>query len=326
MVLLLPIVGSAQTISNGTYMQSVLDRLYSEMMPMCGQLIGSARLIAGVAALCYIAMRVWKNIASAESVDLFGLMRPFVIGFCILIFPSVIALFNGILQPIVAATSAMRGNSQAVMEKYLALQESSVSGMGALNPANWIRAGIKEILEIVFQAAALIIDVIRTFYLIVLAIIGPIVFALSIFDGFQHLLTVWLARYINVYLWLPVANLFGAIIAKVQETMILNASVEDALPYSTTNWAYMAFLLIGIIGYFTVPSVANYIVNAGGGNALLHKVTTMTVGVAKQTASVATTSTTGMSADAFGKDANNMSRGMSEAGAANNYFKEKVKG
>ena len=34
-------------------------------------------------------------------------------------------------------------------------------------------------------------------------------------------------------------------------------------------------MIIGIIGYFTVPSVANYIIHAGGGNTLLYKVTNM---------------------------------------------------
>ncbi|QNL49717.1 hypothetical protein H8S90_23900 [Olivibacter sp. SDN3] len=34
-------------------------------------------------------------------------------------------------------------------------------------------------------------------------------------------------------------------------------------------------LLIGTVGYFTVPNVANYIVQAGGANALLQKVTSI---------------------------------------------------
>lgn len=324
MLVIMPMVVSAQSISNGEGLQFVLDQLYNNMMPMCSQLIGVARVIGGLAALCYIAMRVWKNIAAAEPVDVYGLARPFVIGLCIGLFPQVIALFNGILQPIVMATAAMVKNSNAAMEKYLGLHDSSTMGIGALNPANWIREGIKQILEFVFQAAALIIDVIRTFYLIVLAIIGPVVFALSIFDGFQHLLTVWLARYINVYLWLPVANIFGAIIAKIQESMITDTMPNiPGQPFSTTDWAYIAFLLIGIIGYFTVPSVANYIVNAGGGNTLLHKVTTMTVGAGKQAATMATT---GMSADAYGGAANKMSSNMSDAAASGGYFKDKVSG
>jgi hypothetical protein len=248
-------------------MQSILDQLYHDMMPMCKQLIGVARGIGGLASFVISPCVCGGSIAAAEPVDVYGLLRPFVIGFCILIFPSVIALFNGILQPTVTGTAAMVKNANQAMEKYLALHDTSTSLFGWLNPANWIREGIKELLELVFQAAALIIDVIRTFYLIVLAIIGPIVFALSIFDGFQHLLTVWLARYINVYLWLPVANIFGAIIAKIQENMVNPATSGITIPgqpFSTTDWAYIAFLMIGIVGYFTVPSVAGYIVNAGG--------------------------------------------------------------
>src|SRR5690554_1579400 len=46
---------------------------------------------------------------------------------------------------------------------------------------NWFR----NLLEVLFQAAALVIDTIRTFFLIVLSILGPIAFAISVWDGFQ---------------------------------------------------------------------------------------------------------------------------------------------
>jgi conjugative transposon TraJ protein len=103
------------------------------------------------------------------------------------------------------------------------------------------------------------------------------VFGLSIFDGLQNTLTVWIARYINVFLWPPVANIFGSIIAKIQENM-LRIDIEQINLYgdtffSSSDTAYIIFLIIGIIGYFTVPSVANYIVHAGGTNILLHKAT-----------------------------------------------------
>jgi len=44
-------------------------------------------------------------------------------------------------------------------------------------------------------------------------------------------------------------------------------------------------MVIGIIGYFTVPSIANYIVHAGGANALLYKATNMFSTGANSTAS-----------------------------------------
>jgi len=147
------------------------------------------------------------------------------------------------------------------------------------NFRNTVKQWMSEVLQVCYEAAALCINTIRTFYLIVLAILGPVVLGLSVFDGFQHTLTSWLAKYINVFLWLPVANIFGAIIGKIQQNMLTLdiaqvANTGDTF-FSSTDTAYLIFLIIGIIGYFTVPSVANYIVNAGGGNGLLQKVNTM---------------------------------------------------
>ena len=123
-------------------------------------------------------------------------------------------------------------------------------------------------LELVFNAAALIIDCLRTFFLIVLSILGPIAFAFSIYDGFQSTLTTWLTRYISIYLWLPVADIFSTILAKLQALMLQKDIAEMAadpnyIPQGT-NGIYITFMLIGIVGYFTIPSVAGWIVQAGG--------------------------------------------------------------
>jgi conjugative transposon TraJ protein len=138
---------------------------------------------------------------------------------------------------------------------------------------------MSEILNVLYLAAGLCINTIRTFYLIVLAILGPLVFGLSVFDGLHHTLTIWIARYINVFLWLPVANIFGSIIGKIQENM-LKVDIAQVQKYgdtffSSTDTAYLIFMVIGIVGYFTVPSIANYIVHAGGGNVLLFKTTNL---------------------------------------------------
>jgi conjugative transposon TraJ protein len=143
------------------------------------------------------------------------------------------------------------------------------------NFKNTVKQWMSEILHIIYEAAALCINTIRTFYLIVLAILGPIVLGISVFDGLHHTLSIYVARYINVFLWLPVANIFGAIISKIQENM-LKIDIQQVAKYgdtffSETDTAYLIFLVIGIVGYFTVPSVANYIVHAGGGNTLLYK-------------------------------------------------------
>ena len=309
-------------------LQGVLNNVYSEMLPMCSQLIGVARGIAGFGALWYIAARVWRHLANVEAVDFYPLLRPFALGMAILLFPTVIAVINGIMNPVVTATGGMVKNSDAAIEKLLAQKEAAIektdtwqmyvgddgegdrdkwykythpddpngdkegvfSGLGndvkfAMDKASYkfrnsVKQWMSEILQVVYEAAALCINTIRTFYLVVLAILGPLVFGIAVFDGFQHTLTTWLAKYLNVFLWLPVANIFGSIIGKVQENMLKLdiqqiGNAGDTF-FSSTDTAYLIFLLIGIVGYFTVPAVAGYIINPGGGNGLLNKVTNLT--------------------------------------------------
>lgn len=47
--------------------------------------------------------------------------------------------------------------------------------------------------------------------------------------------------------------------------------------FSSTDTAYIIFLIIGIAGYFCVPSVAGYIVHATGSSTIVQKVNTMVV-------------------------------------------------
>lgn len=375
--LILPFMSHAQGIAGEMKgMHGVLDQLYDEMMPLCSQLIGVGQGLAGFAAMWYIAARVWRHLANAEPIDFYPLFRPFVIGFCVLIFPSILGLINSIMKPTVTATAAMvEGSDKAIAvlleKKEQAIKQSNVwqmyvgeSGSGdrdrwykythdnadpsdegffesigndvrfAMSKASYgfrnsVKEWMSEVLRVLFEAAALCIDTLRTFQLIVLSILGPLVFGIAVFDGFQHTLTVWLARYINIFLWLPVANIFGSIIGKIQEKM-LTLDISQVQDYgdtffSRTDVAYLVFMIIGIIGYFTVPSVANYIVHAGGGGALGHKVTSLFSSSSRSVASTASAGA-GMAVDAMGNAASRISQSMASNGASNPYFNDSSSG
>ncbi|MGN6601086.1 MAG: conjugative transposon protein TraJ [Ginsengibacter sp.] len=377
LILLLPQYLLAQGISNEVGgLQKVLAQLYDEMMPLCSGLIGVGRGLAGFAAMWYIASRVWGHISRAEPVDFYPLFRPFVIGFAVLIFPSVISMINAVMSPTVTATSAMVNNSDKAIALLLKQKEEAIkqtdvwqmyvgeSGSGdqdkwyrythpgedpsdegwiegigddikfamakaSYNFRNSIKEWMSEVLHLLFLAAALCINTIRTFYLVVLAILGPLVFGLAVFDGLGHTLMIWVARYINIFLWLPVANIFGSLIGKIQEKMIaldiqqINQAGDTF--FSSTDTAYLIFMIIGIIGYFTIPSVANHIVNVGGGNTLLYKVSSVFSSSVSKTASTVT-SGAGMVADAMGNAANRMSGNMTGYGVSEGYFNDKLKG
>lgn len=373
----LPNILHAQGISgsiNG--LQPVLDNVYNEMLPLCAKLIGVARGLAGFGALWYIASRVWRNIAAAEPVDFYPLLRPFALGLAIILFPAVIGLMNGVLQPVVSATGGMVKDSNLAIaallkQKEAAVKKSShwqmyVGENGSGNSDKWykythpkdpdreeegmldalgnglkfqmdkmsynfrnnIKQWMSEVLQVLFSAAALCINTIRTFYLIVLAILGPLVFGFAVFDGFQHTLTVWLARYINVFMWLPVANIFGAILGKIQEQMlkidISQIGEQGDTFFSASDSAYLVFMVIGIFGYFTVPNVSNYIIHAGGGNALLSKVNSLVVGGSSAAASTGVAAG-GMVADSLGDMFRNIQVDKA-GGQENDYLKDKLKG
>ena len=367
LILLIPNLAEAQGAAGRIRsLHEVLEKLYDDMMPLCSRLIGVGRGIAGFAATWYIASRVWGHIARAEPVDFYPLFRPFVLGFAVLIFPSVIAMINGVMKPTVTATAAMVTDSDKAVAQLLTMKEEAIkktaywqmyvgpNGSGdrdkwykynyadkkegwlksigndikfafakfSYNFRNSIKQWMAEVLKVLFEAAALCINTIRTFYLIVLAILGPLVFGIAVFDGFQHTLTVWIARYLNIFLWLPVANIFGGIMGKIQENMLKEDLQQIATNgdtfFSTTDTAYLIFMIIGIIGYFTVPSVANYIIHAGGGNTLLYKVTNM-MSTSSRTVVAGGTS---MARDAMGGAYNKMSNNMADAGASQGYFKE----
>ena len=289
-------------------LHQILHTLYQEMMPLCSNLTGVAKGIAGLGALFYVAAKVWQALARAEPIDVYPLLRPFAIGLCILFFPTfVLGTINTVLSPVVKGCHGMLETQTFDMNQYREQKDKLEYEANKRNPETaylvdkeefdkkldelgWsagdlitmggmyidraeyrmkqnIRRWFQELLELLFQSAGLVIDTIRTFFLIVLSILGPIAFAISVYDGFQSTLTQWITRYISVYMWLPVSDLFSSVLARIQVLMLtkdIEAMSDPTFIPDSSNTVYMVFLIIGIFGYFTIPTVANWIIMAGG--------------------------------------------------------------
>ena len=289
-------------------LHQILHTLYQEMMPLCSNLTGVAKGIAGLGALFYVAAKVWQALARAEPIDVYPLLRPFAIGLCIMFFPTfVLGTINTVLSPVVKGCHGMLETQTFDMNKYREQKDKLEYEANKRNPETaylvdkeefdkkldelgWsagdlitmggmyidraeyrmkqnIRKWFQELLELLFQSAGLVIDTIRTFFLIVLSILGPIAFAISVYDGFQSTLTQWITRYISVYMWLPVSDLFSSVLARIQVLMLtkdIEAMSDPTFIPDSSNTVYMVFLIIGVFGYFTIPTVANWIIMAGG--------------------------------------------------------------
>ncbi|CDN30659.1 Conjugative transposon protein TraJ [Mucinivorans hirudinis] len=100
-------------------LHQILRNLYVEMMPLCGNMAGIAKGIAGLGALIYVASRVWQSLARAEPIDVYPMLRPFAIGICIMFFPSlVLGTINGVMSPVVKGTHQMLESQTMDMNKY----------------------------------------------------------------------------------------------------------------------------------------------------------------------------------------------------------------
>ena len=187
-------------------LHQILRSLYEQMMPLCGDMAGVAKGIAGLGALFYVAYRVWQSLARAEPIDVFPMLRPFAIGLCIMFFPTVVlGTINSIMSPVVQGTAKMLEAETLDMNRYREQKDKleyeammrnprkppiscrtrnltnkleelgwspgdmvTMAGMyierGMYNMKKGIRDFFREILELMFQAAALVIDTIRTFF------------------------------------------------------------------------------------------------------------------------------------------------------------------
>lgn len=286
-------------------LHQILANLYQDMLPLCGSMIGVAKGLAGLGALFYVAYRVWQALSRAEPIDVFPLLRPFAIGLCIMFFPTIVlGTINSVMSPIVKGTNGILESQTMDMKAYQQQKDNleyearvregkawlvddevydqKMKDLGITDTPEiismwgerlwydikaWFRQIVRDFFELLFNASALVIDTIRTFFLIVLAILGPIAFAFSVYDGFQSTLTQWLARYISVYLWLPISDIFSSVLARIQVLMLQQdiALLQDPtyIP-DGSNGVYIVFLIIGIIGYFTIPTVAGWVIQAGG--------------------------------------------------------------
>ena len=290
-------------------LHQILRSLYDEMMPLCEDMAGVAKGIAGLGALFYVAYRGWQSLARAEPIDVFPMLRPFAIGLCIMFFPTVVlGTLSGVLSPIVQGTAQMLEAETLDMNEYREQKDKleyeamkrnpetaylvsneefdkqleelgwspddlvTMAGMYIERSMYQMKKGVRdffrELLELLFQAAALVIDTLRTFFLVVLSILGPIAFAISVWDGFQSTLTQWICRYVQVYLWLPVSDMFSTILAKIQVLMLQSdierMQADPNFSLDSSDGVYIVFMIIGIIGYFTIPTVSGWIIQAGG--------------------------------------------------------------
>lgn len=300
-------------------MESAVKTAFTEVLQGMGNLGAVASAIAAIGAGLFIGMRVLGHFARAESIDVFPLLRPFAIGFLVLNFTMVTDFLDAMMKPVVDVTQNMvdiqvtriqqleQLRQQKIQEKMAKLDKESSDELSNWSIGNYLtllvekqrlymnegfHTFLKNLFYAFFLAARLVILTTRAFFLIVLTVIGPLAFAIAIFSGFQDSHLMWIARYVQISLWFPMANILGTIVSYLQGKVItlqyleLTNNVPDEA--QSGELIYLVFMIIATLCYFTIPTIAGYIISSSGVAGALQRMTNMSTATVMGAMSTAT--------------------------------------
>jgi conjugative transposon TraJ protein len=286
-------------------MEEAVTTAFTEVTAGMGNLGAVASAIAAIGATFYIGMRVLGHFARAESIDVFPLLRPFAIGFLVLNFTLVTDFIGALIKPVETVTQNMvdiqttriqqleQIRQQKIQEKLAKIDKDQdnldtwVSGqyfrllVEKINVYfhEALNSFLKNLFYALFLAARLVILTVRSFFLIVLTIVGPLAFALAIFTGFQDSHLMWIARYAQITLWLPLANILGSIVGYLQGRVIALQVLEmtNNVPDEAASGdiIYLVFMIIATLSYLTIPTISGFIISSSGVGHALQRMSNM---------------------------------------------------
>jgi len=282
-------------------------------------LVDMARVIGGIAAFFYISKRIYEQLIADNPISLLPLLRPFALVLVITFWGPFINLLMVPTRGLTKLSEAVYADKKNIVaqrlkdkqnailaidlpsfyenqEKEAALWDKGinillttyniVSGRALVNQIDfYVMDAIRQFLESLLEAIVYLIAFLRTLFCVLLVIFGPLVFAISIFDGFQENYLQWIARFVNVNLYLPIAML---VLSLVQEVLIYVleseiAEICSSLIYTPSDYyvSNMVVPVCGIAGLLMVPKIASWIIQASGtgsgGGRLLKTVATVAV-------------------------------------------------
>jgi type IV secretory pathway VirB6-like protein len=244
--------------------------------------------------LLMVSRKVYRVWGMNEPLDIYGMLRPIGFGLLLkfyLIFmgavdstlqvvnETVIGYVNGGKSTMITALVELdEANAKSMDEKTegkdlgkTPIEESPSNGFWdtVTGGGEWIAAKLLSAIQYAIRWLAFILlifgyvflSTIRLLYLLILKLIGPIAIAFSAFEIFSDSWKGWLSNYINVSLWLPIANTFMFILLKLSNSMVDKTNMDEI----QINMALIILYITGVFGFFKVPDLANLIISGGAG-------------------------------------------------------------
>ena len=101
-------------------------------------------------------------------------------------------------------------------------------------------------------------------YLMVNSLLGPFVMALAILPGFETGLKNWVARYVQIAMWIPIGYFILYINLQIGKAFCsLAATGEVGL---AMDWFMIALQIVALISVASVPKMAAWVIESTGAN------------------------------------------------------------
>lgn len=275
--------------------QSILDS-FSALKSLCF-------LLCGLFALIYFANILMKTWAKGEAFDFHSLFKPFLIGVVIMNFNLVYSLIDSIVEPITQFTEGIASEQKSKIETKQTEYAGKVTRYEQARQrvidkkkndtfdkveqffdnfgyyaTETLMDALEIILSIIYSALKISVRVFNISFRVILIVLGPISFALSIIPYFKDNWKSWIAKYINVSLYLVVAAAIDVIIYKFRDIMlgIQITKYDEAIKQIESTEDFFAldapfeasvitcvFMLIFVAMYLIIPSIVSMIVEKG---------------------------------------------------------------
>lgn len=279
------------------------DEMVETIIASFGSLKDICFMLCGLFALIYFANMLMKTWAKGEPFDAHSLFKPFVIGVVIMNFWAVHGLIDSLAGPLTGFTEAIAENERKSLDTKLAEYERKVKEyddekqritaerdydafdkveMFFDNFGYYVTETLMDcieiILSVIYSALKISVRVFNISFRVILIVLGPISFAISVIPYFKDNWKSWIAKYINVCMYLVVASALDVIIVKFR-SMMLDMQISkygDAISQIRATGDFFGldapfeasvitcvFMLIFVSMYLVIPSIVNMIIEKG---------------------------------------------------------------
>lgn len=265
-----------------------------------------AQLLCGLFAFIYVGMGIWGCWTNGKSIDFYRLIKPFAVGLVIVFFSAFTSLLNMVVYPIELATSNIANtltvqyadaqqnyhqtetNVRNAMAAYQREYSNELTSSEAeSSPASLQLHTYQTTLHVLCNLAQMALTGVVLFmkvYVVlaklVLLLIGPFAFALSLLPGFGANIAKWVSHYVRILLYVPLCCIVSSLVAVLFSTCLYPALVNlfANLPTSdynlvqyqqastgqlTAHFFVLLFHGIAIALYACIPTFSKWILSVG---------------------------------------------------------------